>query len=136
VGPVGSLPVELPLIQYGSMNVAGGIFNVGLGTLPAGYAGYLLNDTPNSAIALVLTNALNPQPRITAVSVQSETNLVISGVNGFANVTYSVVTSTNVALPLADWTSVGTGIFGPDGSFSFATSVTAAPEQFFSVRAP
>jgi len=138
VGPVGAVPVELPLIKYGSLNLlSGGTFNVGLGTLPSGYTGYLTNDTTiDPAIALVLTTALHPQPRITAFSLQSATNLTVSGVNGFANVTYSVVASTNVALPLANWTSVGTGIFGPDGSFSFAASVTAVPQQFFRLQAP
>jgi len=138
VGPVGTVPVELPLIQYGSMNLlSGSTFNVGLGTLPSGYAGHLVNDTANNAIALMLTATLHPQPRITAVGLQSGTNLTLSGVNGFANNTYSVVVSTNVALPLADWTSVGTGVFGPDGSFSFAGTVSAAQQQqFFSVRAP
>jgi autotransporter-associated beta strand protein len=137
VGPVGATPVELPLIQYGTMNfVSGSTFNVGLGTLPSGYAGSLVNDTANNVIALMLTSAIHPQPRITAISVQSGTNVVLSGVNGFANVTYSVVSSTNVTLPLASWTSVGTGIFGQDGSFSFAATVSATQQQFFSVRAP
>ena len=83
------------------MNVIGGSFNVGLGTLPSGYAGYLVNDTGNNMIALMLTSAIHPQPHITAFSVQSATNLVVSGVNGYANAPYSVVASTNVALPLA-----------------------------------
>ncbi len=137
VGPVGATPVELPLIQYGTMNLlSGGTFNIGLGTLPAGYAGHLVNDTVNSAIALVLTSAIHPQPRVTFVSLQSGTNLTVHGVNGFANNTYSVVTSPDVTLPLASWTSVGPGVFGPDGSFSFTGTVAAAQQQFFSVRAP
>ena len=109
-------------------------FNVGLGTLPSGYAGYLVNDTGNDMIALMLTSAIHPQPHITAFSVQSATNLTVSGVNGYANAPYSVVASTNVALPLAEWTSVGTGIFGPDGSLGFAATVAAAPQQYFRLQ--
>ncbi|HVM47430.1 MAG TPA: autotransporter-associated beta strand repeat-containing protein [Candidatus Acidoferrum sp.] len=137
VGPVGATPVELPLIHYGTLNpVSGSTFNVGLGTLPSGYAGYLVNDTVNNNIALMLTSALHPVPRITSLSVTSGTNVVLGGVNGFANVTYSVVTSTNVALPLASWTQAGTGIFAPDGSFNFSARVSASDQQFFRLRAP
>jgi autotransporter-associated beta strand protein len=137
VGPVGATPVELPLITYGTMNlVSGSTFNVGLGTLPSGYAGSLVNDTANNAIALMLTSAIHPQPRITAFSVQSGTNLTLSGVNGFANVTYSVVSSTNVTLPLASWTPVGTGIFAQNGSFSFSATVSATQQQYFRLQAP
>jgi hypothetical protein len=136
VGPVGATPVELPLIQYGIMNLlSGSTFNVGLGTLPSGYAGYLTNDTSISAIALVLTTALHPQPVMTSLNLQSGTSLVISGANGFANVPYYVLASTNVALPLTDWTPIATNIFGPDGSFSFTTAVSAAtPQRFFQVQ--
>ena len=135
VGPVGATPVELPLIQYSTMNlVSGSTFNVGLGTLPSGYAGSLVNDTANNQIALMLTTALHPKPRVSALSVQAATNLVINGVNGYANVPYSVLASTNAALPLANWTTVGTGVFGPNGSFSFAATVAATPQQYFRLQ--
>jgi autotransporter-associated beta strand protein len=136
VGPVGATPVELVLIKYGTLNPGGGIFNVGLGKLPSGYSGYLTNDTTiDSAIALVLTTALHPRPAITAFSVQAATNLVISGANGFANLPYAVLTSTNAAAPLATWTSIANGIFGSNGSFNFTVPVnTAMPQQFFRVQ--
>jgi autotransporter-associated beta strand protein len=136
VGPVGATPVELPLIRYTTMNVLGGVFNVGLGTLPSGYAGSLLNDTANSMIALVLSSAIHPKPVITSLSV-SGGNLVVRGSNGFGNVPYAVVASTDVGVPLASWASVASGIFAADGSFSFTVPFsTATPEQFFRVRVP
>ena len=132
VGPVGPAPVELALIKYTTLNPGGGIFNVGLGKLPSGYAGHLANDTDNSEIALILTTALHPNPAITAFSVQAATNLVFSGANGFANVPYAVLASTNVAAPLTNWTSIANGIFGSDGSFNFTVPVNAAtPQRFF-----
>jgi hypothetical protein len=136
VGPVGATPVELPLISYTSMGfLSGSTFNVRLGTLPSGYTGTLVNDTANSMIALMLTSAIHPQPRVTALSVQSGTNLTLSGVNGFANVPYSVVGTTNLTLPKATWPTLGTGVFGPDGSFSFTTPMSTS-QQFFIVRVP
>jgi hypothetical protein len=41
------------------------------------------------------------------------------------------------AAPRSSWTSIGTGIFGPTGNFSFnATMDPAKPQQFFIVQAP
>jgi hypothetical protein len=135
VGPVGDPPLELPLIQYSSMNfVAGGTFNIGLGTLPSGYSGYLTNDTAQSMIALMLTGAIHPQPMINSVTVQSNTNLVMSGVNGFANAPYYVVGSTNVTQPLSTWTRVATNVFGPTGNFSFSAPMDKTrPQQFYTI---
>lgn len=136
VGPVDATPVELPLIQYGTMNFLSGFtFNVGLGALPSGYAGYLINDTANSAIALVLTAALHPQPVMTSLSLQSGTNLVISGINGFANAPYYVLASTNLTLPLADWTRLSTNLFDSNGNFNSTNAVNVSlPSQFFRLQ--
>jgi hypothetical protein len=137
VGTVGSLPVELPLIQYGTMNfTAGGTFNIGLGTLPTGYAGYLTNDTANLMIAVVLTSAINPQPRFNSLS-QSGTNLVISGTNGFANRPYYLVASTNLTVPLASWTRLATNTFDSSGNFSAtAPIVPGVPNRFYAIQVP
>jgi autotransporter-associated beta strand protein len=137
VGPVANLPLELPLIRYTTMNfLLGSTFNIGLGTLPAGYAGYLTNDTTSSQVALVLTSAINPHPVMTSVQLTSSTTLLIGGNNGFANRPYNVLASTNVSLPLANWTSIATNIFAPDGTFSFTTPVDPArPTRFFLLQA-
>jgi hypothetical protein len=137
VGPVGATPLELPLVQYQSLNfLAGSTFNIGLGTLPAGYTGYLTNDTAGSMVGLVLTSAIHPQPQITSLT-QSGNTLTISGVNGFPNAPYHVLSSTNVAAPLSTWTSIGSGAFSPTGAFSFNTTIDPArPQQFFVVQVP
>jgi autotransporter-associated beta strand protein len=137
VGPAAAVGVELPIIQYQALTfLAGGTFNVGLGTLPAGYTGVLTNDTATSTIGLVLTTAIHPQPRMNTF-VQSGNNLLVSGINGFANGPYHVLASTDVTAPLSSWTSVGSGVFGPTGNFSFtATLDPAKPQQFFIVQVP
>jgi autotransporter-associated beta strand protein len=137
VGPVGATPVELPIIQYQTMTLlSGATFNIGLGTLPAGYSGYLTNDTASSMIGLVLTSAIHPQPRMTSI-VQSGSNLVVSGINGFANGPFHVLASTDVTAPLSTWTSVASGVFGPTGNFTFSTPIDPAkPQQFFIVQVP
>jgi autotransporter-associated beta strand protein len=137
VGAVGPLPAEVPLIQYGTMNfTVGTTFNVGLGTLPTGYVGTLTNDTANSMIAVVLTSALNPQPKILAPSV-SGTNLVFSGTNGFANRGYYLLATTNLTFPLASWTRLATNTFDEHGNFSVSTPIVPTiPSRFYSIQVP
>ena len=137
VGPVGTPPVELALIKYGTLSPqVGSTFNIGLGSLPAGYSGYLTNDTDQLMVGLVLTSAIHPRPVMTGLSL-SGTNLVIAGTNGFANFPYRVVSSTNVSDPLSTWTVIGSGVFGPTGNFNFSTPVVpAVPQRFYSVVVP
>ena len=47
-------PVQIPLVKY-SGSIGGAGYNFGLGTLPALYAGHLVNNSANSTIDLVLT---------------------------------------------------------------------------------
>jgi autotransporter-associated beta strand protein len=137
VGPGAAVGAELPIIQYQTLTfTAGATFNIGLGTLPAGYAGYLTNDTTSSMIGLVLTSAIHPQPQITSLT-QVGNALTISGTGGFANGPFHVLATADVAAPLSTWTSIGSGVFGPSGSFSFTTTIDPAkPQQFYIVQVP
>jgi hypothetical protein len=48
-----------------------------------------------------------------------------------------VLTSTNVALPLANWTRAATNIFGPGGTFVFTNAVNpVAAQSFFVLQLP
>jgi hypothetical protein len=71
-------------------------------------------------------------PQMGPIQVSGTTN-IISGTNGLAGGTYYVLTSTNVALPLARWTSFATNTFAPDGSFSFTNTAATGPQQFYDV---
>jgi hypothetical protein len=63
-------------------------------------------------------------------------NLVFSGTNGAANGTYSVLTSTNVAAPMTNWSVLTNGTFDAGGAFSITNAVGTAPRQFFRIRVP
>ncbi|HEY4415218.1 MAG TPA: autotransporter-associated beta strand repeat-containing protein [Verrucomicrobiae bacterium] len=52
--PYASYPVQIPLVKYASLNGAG--FNIGLGSLPALYAGHLVNNTTSGSIDVVFTS--------------------------------------------------------------------------------
>jgi fibronectin-binding autotransporter adhesin len=120
--------VTYPLISYTG---ADPFASLSLAPLPAGYAGTLVDDTADSLIGLQLTSALAQPPVITGISMQAG-NIVISGTNGTAGSNYYVLTSTNVALPLADWSVLATNAFNENGSFSFTNSANVnTPQRFF-----
>jgi autotransporter-associated beta strand protein len=62
-------------------------------------------------------------------------NLVFSGTNGPENGAYYVLTSTNLALPLSNWTSIATNTFSPTGAFSVTNAVSVSP-SFFIIEIP
>jgi hypothetical protein len=78
--------------------------------------GQSTNSTPASA-------SIDPPPHpVIAAAVLQGTNLVLSGSGGFPNTPYHVLTSTNPALPTAQWTPVGTDSFANNGTFNFTNA--------------
>jgi autotransporter-associated beta strand protein len=64
-------------------------------------------------------------------------NLVFSGTNGTPGGTYSVLTSTDVATPVASWSVGSSGTFDGTGRFNATNTVDAGtPQRFFLLRAP
>jgi glucuronoarabinoxylan endo-1,4-beta-xylanase len=91
---------------------------------------------PYTVVSYVTQPALPPQ--FTSATWVG-TNLVLTGTNGgiVGNPSYTL-SSTNAALPLANWTIVATNQFNPGGGFSLTNPVTATvPSQmFFILRLP
>ncbi len=64
-------------------------------------------------------------------------DLILTGDSGPANGTYSILTSTNVAAPLGDWTTNTVGTFDGSGVFSNAIPLTPGePKRFFLIKQP
>jgi len=75
-------------------------------------------------------------PEIGSITV-SGTSLTITGTGGTPSGTYHVRTSTNAAAPLASWTVLGSGSFGPTGQFNFSGSINPAePQRFYIIVEP
>jgi hypothetical protein len=75
-------------------------------------------------------------PKFASINL-SGTSLIITGTGGPPNTTYAVLTSTNVALPVSNWTSVATNQFGAGGEFSFTNSIApGTPPRFYRIRTP
>jgi hypothetical protein len=67
----------------------------------------------------------------------SGSTITLTGTGGTINGTYHVYTSTNVATPIAKWTSAGSGSFDGSGNFSFpAPYSTNNAAQFFILEEP
>jgi len=60
----------------------------------------------------------------------------MSGEGGTPNWNYSVLTTTNLAQPLAQWSIAASGQFDGSGNFSFAAPISPAdPRRFYLLRA-
>jgi alpha-galactosidase len=95
-----------------------------------------LNVSLNAAQAklfwLAITNA--PQPKFTAMTAGSGSNFVFSGTNGIPSWNYCVITSSNLALPMAQWQVVATNAFDTNGNFIFTNVPGANPGQFYVLK--
>jgi len=127
---ISGLPSTNILIQ--SVKPIVGAFNFVLGALPAGYTATINTNLANTAIQLVVTAApAVTHPTITSVSFQPGPSVLISGANGTANAGFYVLSSTNVALPLNQWTFLATNAFNNSGNFSVTVPVSAGESQRF-----
>ena len=64
-------------------------------------------------------------------------HLVFRGSGGVPNTTFYVLTSTNIATPRSNWTTVGTYLFDGSGNFSVTNTILPSePERFFLLNLP
>ena len=67
----------------------------------------------------------------------SGTNVIFNGSGGPSSATYWVLASTNVALPLTNWTRILTNQFNASGGFSFTNAMSPAmPQRYFRLFSP
>ena len=85
--------------------------------------------TPNPSVELIGLDVQGfdlvppPQPRIVSTHL-SGNNLVLNGTNGLATGVYHLLSSTNLVLPISQWTSLATNTLTANGAFSItATNV-------------
>jgi hypothetical protein len=76
-------------------------------------------------------------PTITQTIVLNGDQVLINGAGGLGGTTYRILTATNVALPLAQWTPLVTNQFNASGGFSYTNVIPPnLPAQFFRVAQP
>jgi hypothetical protein len=75
-------------------------------------------------------------PAIGKITI-SGLNLIINGTNGTAATPFYVLWSTNVALPLGDWTIISSNQFGSGGGFSITNAFNPSLYQsFYRIEVP
>ena len=104
----------------------------GSGLLPGATASLEIS---GGQLDLLISGGTPMQPQITAVHYAG-TSLVISGTNGLSGEQYNVLTTTNLSLPLSDWTVGPTDTFSGN-NFSVTNTVNAGlPHEFYLIRVP
>jgi autotransporter-associated beta strand protein len=98
--------------------------------LPAG----LDWDTGTLDTAGTLSVVLATTPVINSISI-SGSSLIFIGTGGVGNANYLVLASTNIALPLANWTRLLTNQFDGAGNFDFTNAINPNwPQTFYSLQ--
>jgi autotransporter-associated beta strand protein len=116
---------------FNAPNVSGNFAAYNLPALEEGLAWNTSQLATNGRLWVVSTNP----PSITSYSLASS-SFSFSGTGGTPNWGYDVLTSSDVALPLAAWTVVDSGQFDANGNFGVVLAVNPAnTRQFFVVRA-
>jgi hypothetical protein len=76
------------------------------------------------------------KPQFAALNL-SGTNLIFSGIGGSPGGNYVVLASTNLTLPLTNWTALTTNTFDGTGQFRYTNNVSPArSRQFFIFKLP
>lgn len=91
-------------------------------------------ESTNSTQASATIVARHP---VISTPVVQGTHLVLSGTGGVATVSYYLLSSTNLALPSTQWTSIGTSSFDIGGNFTFTNTLDATiPQLFYLLQTP
>jgi hypothetical protein len=105
-------------------------YNAVLGLLPNGYAGNISLSSDTTEILLTLTSGPGtmPPPAPVPPTIQNlsiiDGNVVLTGTNNSgAGGTFHVLTSTNIALPVTNWTAVTNGTFDSSGNFNTTNAI-------------
>lgn len=113
---------------------AGGAINLGSPSVTVTGSGLAPGTTASLSVSggsvnLIVVTTVVPVPAINSVTL-SGASLIFSGANGPDSGNYYVLSSTNLALPLTNWTVIATNAFSPTGTFSVTNVVGASPTFF------
>jgi hypothetical protein len=127
---------RFPLIKYSALT--GSIANFTVGDLPPGLVGSLSNNAANQTIDLILSPLIVRPPAITAVTYSPiNTTLSLSGTNGSPGLPYSVLASSDITLPLTNWSLAGSDVFDANGNFTFTIDINPnQSRRFYVLQSP
>lgn len=115
---------------FSATNYTGTFSTVVLPTLGSNL--YWTNNLSENGCLAVALGTVNP--RISS-AVLAGTKLVFSGGGGAAAYSYSVLATTNLVTPSANWDVIGTGTFDDYGNFIFSNGINPQlPLQFYEIK--
>jgi autotransporter-associated beta strand protein len=107
----------------------GGSFTNIMPAIPGANLAWNTNGLTNGTLKIV--TAPTTPPKIGSIAFAGA-NLVLGGTSALGGVKYCVLASTNLMLPLANWTALATNVFDTGGNFTFTNAMnTNAPQQFY-----
>ena len=128
------VPVATNLVSGGQASYTNTTLSAGAHTISAEFRGDA-NYAPSTNSLSQTVNAATP-PGIGGIFV-SGTNLVILGSNGTAGANYYVLNTTNLLLPMTNWSIISTSQFGAGGSVNFTSPLDPNSLQlFYRLRLP
>ncbi|HLX95184.1 MAG TPA: immunoglobulin domain-containing protein, partial [Verrucomicrobiae bacterium] len=98
---------------------------------------FVITNNYGSVTSSVATLTVLTTPLFGGITPGTGGSFILSGVGGTNSGNYTVLTSTNLATPVALWTPVATNSFGSQGKFIFTnTPPTDTPQQFYLLQMP
>jgi len=100
------------------------------------YVGYTItNGNGGSASSLITVTVTNPPTPVITSALKSGTNLFFNASNGAANGVYRILFTTNLALPVAQWTAVYTNTFNAVGGLRVTNIISPTkPAGFYQIK--
>ena len=103
--------------------------------LPALTSGLAWNTNALYSAGIISVVAL-PAPGIAAVKANNG-SLIFNSTGGVADATYYVLTSTNPALPVAQWKLAVSNQFDTNGTFSYTNAISpGTPQSYYLLQVP
>jgi autotransporter-associated beta strand protein len=93
-------------------------------------------NTSNLAVNGTIS-VVGPAPPSFSSIMISGSDIVLNAIGGTPNGSVTVLTSTNITVPLAQWTTVTTGNFDGSGNFTYTVSgalSSGSPQQFYILK--
>jgi fibronectin-binding autotransporter adhesin len=120
---------------FSAASYSGSFSSVKLPTLPVGL-GWTNNFLMDGSITVTGAVTVPSIPRFNSVMLNNN-KLIMGGTNGTALTNYRVWSTTNLTIPLPNWTPIATNAFNSSGNFSFTNTINPAkPIQFFEISVP
>jgi fibronectin-binding autotransporter adhesin len=121
-------------ILFSAASYSGAFASISPAAPGAGLAWNTSSLVTNGTLSVVTSSST---PHLTSIAV-SGTTLTIMATNGPANGTFTLLESTNVALPLGQWTRILTNSFNASGNLNLSTNIVSPgnPNEFYIIEVP